>query len=60
VEELTGISDLQTVMRHKRIRSAASVYGRHLPELRNKAEEILRTVVEENAKLRWMEGGCTK
>jgi len=56
VEELTGISDLARMMMCKRIRWAASVYGRHIPELREIAEPILREWVEEDAELRWMEG----
>jgi len=39
-----------------RIRWAASVYARHLPELRTIAEPILQEVVDE-AELRWMRGG---
>jgi len=32
------------------------VYGRHLPELREKAELSLREVIEEDAELRWIGG----
>jgi len=56
VEGLTGISELGRMMMCKRIRWAASVYGRHLPELREVAEPILREWIEEDAELRWMEG----
>jgi len=56
VEALTGISGLDRLMMCKRIRWAASVYGRHLPELREVAEPILREWIEEDAELRWMEG----
>jgi len=54
VEALTGIGELGKIMKCKRIRWAASVYGRHLPELREIAEPILREEVEEDAELRWM------
>jgi len=57
VEELTGIGELARVM--KRIRWAVSVYGRHLPELREIAEPIIREWVEEDAELRWMKGVST-
>ncbi|KAF8417959.1 hypothetical protein EV426DRAFT_710166 [Tirmania nivea] len=43
-------------MQTKRIRWAASVYGRALPELRVSAEKILREVVEPDAVLCWMSG----
>ena len=56
VEALTGISELDRLMMCKRIRWAASVYGRHLPELREVAEPILREWIEEDAELRWMGG----
>ena len=56
VESLTGISELGRLMMRKRIRWAASVYGRHIPELRKVAEPILREWIEEDAELRWMEG----
>lgn len=38
------------------MRWAASVYGRHLPELREVAEPILREWIEVDSELRWMEG----
>jgi len=56
VEALIGISGLDRMMMCKRIRWAASVYGRHLPELREVAEPILREWMEEDAELRWMKG----
>ena len=56
VEELTGITEIERLMLRKRIRWAASVYGRHMPELREIAEPILREWVEDDAELRWMEG----
>jgi len=59
VEELTGIGEIGRVMLCKRIRWAASVYGRHLPELSEIAEPIIREWVEEDAELRWM-GGVIK
>jgi len=43
-------------MQNKRIRWAASVYARHLPELREVAEPILRAVVGDGVELRWMQG----
>ena len=44
-------------MRKRRIRWAASVYGRHLPILREIAEEILQPIFEtENVKWNWMGG----
>ena len=33
------------------------MYGRHLPELRDKAEEVLRSVLEEDTQLVWINGG---
>jgi len=56
VEGLAGISDLHIMMQNKQIRWAASVYGRHLPELREKAEQILQTILEEDAELRPLSG----
>ena len=52
VEELTGISGLARMMMCKRIRWAASVYARHMPELREIAEPILREWIEEDTVLR--------
>jgi len=59
VESLTGIGELGRMMMCKRIRWAASVYGRHMPELRRVAEPILREWIEEDAELRWMKGSKT-
>jgi len=56
VEALTGISGLDRLMMCKRIRWAASVYGRHIPELREVAEPIIREWIEDDAELRWMKG----
>jgi len=56
VREIYGVSELGYLMASKRIRCAASVYGRHLPELREIAEPILQKVVEEDTELRWMRG----
>jgi len=56
VEELTGIAEVGRLMLCRRIRWAASVFGRHLPELREVAEPIGRELVEEDAVLRWMNG----
>jgi len=54
VEELTGIGELGRVMLCKRVRWAASVYGRNIPVLREIAEPILKKWVEEDAELQWM------
>jgi len=59
VAELTGIGELGQVMIRKRIRWAASVYGRNIPALREIAEPIIRDYTEEDAELRWM-GGCAR
>ncbi|KAF8427074.1 hypothetical protein EV426DRAFT_686742 [Tirmania nivea] len=56
IEDITGIPDLRTWMWTKRIRWAASVYRRALPELREIAEGILKEVVEPDAVLHWMSG----
>ena len=57
VEELTGIADLQRLMQNKRIRWAATIYGRHMLELRGKAEQILREFLEEDMVLTWRSRG---
>jgi len=49
-----GLDDIVIIMRNKRIRWAASVYARHIPELRQIAEPILRDVLGEDVKLQWM------
>jgi len=51
---LTGLLDIGTVMRNKRVRWAASVLARHEQELREIAEPILRAALEEDTELRWM------
>ncbi|KAF8416304.1 hypothetical protein EV426DRAFT_700104 [Tirmania nivea] len=56
IKDITGIQDLKTWMWTKRIRWAASVYGRALPALRETAEGILAEVVEPDAVLHWMSG----
>ena len=53
VEELTGIAEVGRLMLCERIRWAASVYGRHLPELRKVAEPIVREWIEEDVDLQW-------
>ena len=53
VQVLVGLDSLETIMRNKRIRWAASVYARYMPELRKIAEPILRGVLGE-AELKWM------
>jgi len=40
VEELTGIAEIGRLMQNKRVRWAASVYVRHMPELREVAKPI--------------------
>ena len=37
VKELTGIADLPRLMQNKRIRWAATIYGRHMPEKRSRS-----------------------
>jgi len=56
VQELVGLNSLEEIMRNKRIRWAASVYARHMPELRKIAEPILREILEDDVELRWMGG----
>jgi len=36
------------------------VYGRYLPELKTKMEEILRSAIEEDAPLLWLQGSTTR
>ena len=56
VEALCGIDSLDEWFRKKRIRWAASVYGRHLPALRPIAEKILQKRYEGyNVQFKWME-----
>ena len=59
MQALVGLSDIGVIMENKRIRWAASVYARHLPELRAIAEPILKGVLEEDTELRWMRGSDT-
>jgi len=56
VQALVGLNDIGVIMRNKRIRWAASVYARYIPELRAIAEPILREVLEEDVEVRWMQG----
>jgi len=56
VQALVGLQEIGVIMRNKRIRWAASVYARHVPELRAIAEPILREALEEDTELRWMQG----
>ena len=56
VETLSGIDDLDEWFRKRKIRWAASVYGRYLPALRHIAEKILRQRYEGyNVQFKWME-----
>ena len=55
VEMLSGVEDIAQVVRKKKIRWAAPVYGRHLPILRETAQEILHQVFEmQNIQWNWM------
>jgi len=54
VQALVGLDEIGGIMRNKRIRWAASVSARYLPDLRGVAEPILREVLEEDVELRWM------
>jgi len=56
VEQLTGITELRRLMQNERVRWATSVYGQHLPDLREVAEPILREWIEADSQLRWMDG----
>ena len=60
VEEISGIAQLERLMRNKRLRWAASVYARHMSELRRVAERIIREKLGEEAVLVWMEEKDTK
>ena len=53
---MAGIGDLGELTRRKRVRWAASVYGRYEPELRTRAERILREELGEEVKLVWRTG----
>ena len=55
VEALSEIDNLDEFFRKHKIRWAASVYGRHLPKLRQVAENILQQRYEwHNVQFRWM------
>jgi len=56
VEDITGIAQLEVMTHRKRVRWAASVYGRHEPELRPIAERILREELGDEVILRFMTG----
>jgi len=56
VEEITGIAQLEVMTHRKRVRWAASVYGRHEPELRPIAERILREELGDEVALSFMTG----
>jgi len=56
IQRLVGLGDIKEIMRNKRVRWAATVYARHLPELRTIAEPILRDALEEDTEYIWMEG----
>jgi len=60
VQVLVGLDEIGTIMRNKRIRWAASVYARHIPELRAVAEPILQEVLGENVEMRWMQGNIPR
>ena len=56
VETLSGVDDLDEIFRKRKIRWAASVYGRYLPALRHIADEILQHRYEGyNVRFNWME-----
>ena len=54
LQSITGIEGLERQMLVKKVRWAASVYGRNIPILRKKAEEILKKHTEGEKK--WMIG----
>ena len=58
IEDITGIGKLEALTHKKRVRWAASVYARNEPELRPRAERILREELggEEDVVLTWMVG----
>lgn len=53
VAHLSGCEQIQVIFERKNIQWAGSVYGRHLPTLRNTAEKILRTVYEGHGNIQW-------
>ena len=56
IHALVGLEGIGTIMRNKKIRWAASVYARNLPELRKIAEPILEEVLGDDTELKWMKG----
>lgn len=56
MEELGEVCDLDRAIQNKRVRWAASVYGRALPALRGIAEKVLREYLDSEVELRWMRG----
>lgn len=57
---LSGIEDLTELFKKKRIRWAASVYGRCLPSLRDTAQKILDQAYDtHNVQWRWMSDTCS-
>ena len=56
VSDIVGIEALEVLMSRKRTRWTASVYGRHEPELRPRAERILREEIGPVAELRSLKG----
>lgn len=56
VESLSGVDDLDTIFEKKKIRWAASVYGRYLPSLKHIAAKILQErYADHNVHFNWME-----
>ena len=59
VSDLRGVAQLEEIFRDKRVRRAASVYGRCLPMLRNRAQVILDQAYHTHGvEWRWMEDQC--
>ena len=58
--DIAGIAELGEAMKRKRIRWAASVYERGVQELKEVAEGILSSCLEEGTILRWPEGSGKK
>lgn len=56
VSQITGIGELEALTRRKRLRWAARIYGKHEPELRPRAERILREELGDEVILTWPEG----
>jgi len=57
LQALVGLGGIKEIMQNKRIRWAASVYARDIPELRTIAEPILVDILGDDTEYRWMEGG---